>query len=344
MRRTALESVTPGSGGTRSAPPSTARQRSASPACTSAAARTSAARRTSPGCWPSSTASSGSATGASSTPWTRPAAWARPARPATCSSTAPWAATPRACRAYADADSSGHSYLDAEQVARTCWPAPGRACRPASTRSATPRCRPSSTDRPRLRRRSARDALRAARHRVEHVEMVSADQIATLAAFGVVGERAAGVRRPLGRRAGDVRQAPRPGARARHEPVRGDGGRRRRPGPRLGQPGHAARPLGNGARRGAPPDTGQRVCRPGRRSPRTPGAAGWRPARTRRGSWSPARRPASPCGRSRELVGTRTGPDLAGPDPAGLTASPCYAPCQGRSSPGRAGCRRRTPR
>ncbi len=87
---------------------------------------------------------------------------------------------------YADHDGSGHPYLDATQVARhiiTCTraglQAGFHAIGDAALQAVTDGFEGAAAE-------VGQDALRAARHRVEHVEMVSAAQIGVLASYGVV--------------------------------------------------------------------------------------------------------------------------------------------------------------
>ena len=178
----------------------------------------------------------------------------------TCSATAPSARTPPRCSApYTDRpDTAGTLRFDTGAAGRPRarlhrWP----ASRPASTASATPPSPRCSTRSAPSSPSSARPAVRACRHRLEHVEMVdrrgdrrgcatwamvASVQPAFDAAWGgdagMYVERL-GVERALA-----------------DQPVRRPGRRRRRPRPRQRRPGHPARPVGRRARRRRPPDAG----------------------------------------------------------------------------------------
>jgi predicted amidohydrolase YtcJ len=87
---------------------------------------------------------------------------------------------------YADADGAGHAYLDAGQVAghvvactRAGLQAGFHAIGDAALQAVADGLRQAAD-------LLGEDALRAARHRVEHVEMVTAEQVATFAALGIV--------------------------------------------------------------------------------------------------------------------------------------------------------------
>jgi predicted amidohydrolase YtcJ len=88
--------------------------------------------------------------------------------------------------AYVDEPTSGHAYLDAEQVARHVV-----ACTRAGLQGGFHAIGDAAVGAVVAGLRRAADELgtapvRAARHRIEHAEMVSADQIAVLAELGVV--------------------------------------------------------------------------------------------------------------------------------------------------------------
>ena len=134
-------------------------------------------------------------------------------------------------------------------------PAPG--CRPASTASATTRSRPRSRacgGPPQTLGAEPRSAR--ARHRLEHVEMVAAARPRDPGRARRGGQRAAGVRRRVGRPGRAVRATARPGPGAADEPVRHAAPRRRacspsaptrrsprsRAGPWSGTPSGTARP------------------------------------------------------------------------------------------------------
>ena len=107
----------------------------------------------------------------------------------------------------------------------TSAPAPSAASAAGSTASATPGWPPRSRACAASRTSWATAAVRAARHRLEHVEMVAAADLPVLARLGRHGERAARVRRRLGRPGRALRQ--RVGrARDDDEPVRLDAPRR----------------------------------------------------------------------------------------------------------------------
>ena len=177
----------------------------------------------------------------------------------------------------------------------TSWPAPEPASRPASTSSATgpwPRSSPASGPRP---TRSARAAIvrRPAPARARR-DGRRRGRSRTLARARRRREHAADVRRAAG--AAPTRCTPSasaPSAAAADEPVRRDAPRRGRAGLRLGHPGHAVRALGRGPGRGlAPRPTTERIDRRGRRSTRTPAAAGAPPGATT-AACSPLGAPAS---------------------------------------------------
>ena len=142
----------------------------------------------------------------------------------------------------------------------TSSPAPGRGCRRVSTSSATRASTSCSRVCARPRRWSVSRAMRAARHRLEHVEMLDD------AGAGGPGRRSVSTRAcsrcsTPGGAAPTACTPQRLGAEPGHghEPVRRPRLRRRPPGARLGLPGDAVRPVGGRARLRLPPPTGQRI-------------------------------------------------------------------------------------
>ena len=87
--------------------------------------------------------------------------------------------------------------------------------------------------------RCGRDAVIAARHRLEHVEMITPELVDDMARLRCRGVRAAALRRVLGRGRRDVRGPPGCRAGENHEPVRCYGQGRCGPGVGLGLAGHA---------------------------------------------------------------------------------------------------------
>ncbi len=96
------------------------------------------------------------------------------------------------------------------------------------------------------------EAVRSARHRLEHLEMVSTPPGDGLGPARRDRQRAADVRRAVGCPGRSLRPAPRRSSRG-HEPLRDDARDRRTPRVRVRQPGDAVRPLGRRSRRRAPP-------------------------------------------------------------------------------------------
>ena len=128
------------------------------------------------------------------------------------------------------------------------------------------------------------DRVRSARHRVEHVEMVSPEAVEVLARLGVVASVQPAFDRLWGGDGRDVRPAAGRRASTVPQPVRGHAPGRRRAGPRLGLTGHADRPVGRGARRCEPPHRRLTTRAWQRPSTRTPAAAGWPRTGTRKES------------------------------------------------------------
>ena len=93
---------------------------------------------------------------------------------------------------------------------RICAPAPKPASRRASTSSATPRSPPSSTRWSGSSTSFGAPAVARCGHRLEHLEMVTAEQAARLGAWGVHRQHAAELRCAVGRRGRHVRAASRP--------------------------------------------------------------------------------------------------------------------------------------
>ena len=122
--------------------------------------------------------------------------------------------------------------------------APAPACRPASTASATTRWPRPSPGCAGPRERSASAAIRAARHRLEHLEMVAAGDIADPGRARGGGQRAAGVRRRRGAGRGSSTSTAGRRAGADDEPVRHAAPRRRTAGLRHRRAGHPASPAG----------------------------------------------------------------------------------------------------
>ena len=190
--------------------------------------------------------------------------------------------TPALHAPYADAETSrpplprrrtGH--------ATTSSPAPAPASRPASTSSATapwPRSSPASA--------AAADPLGApaivqARHRLEHVEMASPAEMAALGELGVTASMQPMFDGYWGGADSLYAAAPRRRARPADEPLRLDEPRRASRWPSAPTP--RSRRSSPGAPSAPPPGTTPRPsgspC--GRRSTRTPAAAGARPGATR---------------------------------------------------------------
>ena len=144
----------------------------------------------------------------------------------------------------------GHGYVTAEQVAEHLHRLPPRTgCRAASTPSATPRSAPSWKVSRSPRQAVGVDALRAARHRVEHAEIMDKALIARFVEYGIFASDAARLRPALGRRAPDVRPAPRRGPQPGQQPDGADAPHRGRARLRLGLAGHPAGPVGQRAGR-----------------------------------------------------------------------------------------------
>lgn len=143
------------------------------------------------------------------------------------------------------------------------------------------------------------DRIRAARHRVEHAEMLTPETIAAFAELGLTASVQPAFDAAWGGPE-DVRRAPRRGAGRHPQPVRGAAARRSTAGLRLRQPGHPARPLGHRAGRRPPPHPGTPHLGPRRVHRAHPRRlAGRRP---RRRGPPGARRP----GRLRRLAHRRT--------------------------------------
>ena len=102
--------------------------------------------------------------------------------------------------AYADrADHRGHAYLTPEQIAEHVIACTERKSRPASTASATQASTTSPAGFELAAEKVGVQALVAARHRLEHVEMVDEATIATPRPVRRRRQRPADVRRAVGR-------------------------------------------------------------------------------------------------------------------------------------------------
>ena len=183
---------------------------------------------------------------------------------------------------YADADHAGHGYLDAAEVRDHVV-----ACTEAGLQAGFHAIGDGALDVvvagiDEAAERVGADRLRAARHRIEHVEMLAPEHLPVLARLGVVASVQPAFDRLWGGDVRHVRRAARPAARADAQPVRRDGRARHRAGVRVGLAGHAAGPVGQRPRGGPAPDAGLGP-RPGRRvrgaHPRR--LAGRRPGRRR---------------------------------------------------------------
>ena len=190
--------------------------------------------------------------------------------PPTCGSRTP---TPRAAAATATSASS----RSATTSRRAHWP----ASRAASTSSGTPVSTTVVAGIEAAADLVGADVVRRARHRLEHLEMVDAEGIARLVALGDHSERAARVRRPLGRGRGHVCRAAGARARAlRMNPFATMLAAGHDPRPRLGLPGHPVRAVGGGPGLRQPPRPPTSASPPGRPSSPTPVAAGAPPGST----------------------------------------------------------------
>ncbi len=95
--------------------------------------------------------------------------------------------TAHLCTPYAGDDRAGGTPTCRRRRWPGTWPpAPGPDCRPASTRSATPPSRRCSTAWSAAAARGRAEAVRAARHRIEHAEMLDGPLIARMARHGLV--------------------------------------------------------------------------------------------------------------------------------------------------------------
>ena len=178
---------------------------------------------------------------------TRPRAGLPRERPATWSPTARWARGPRRCATpYADRRPSGHAYLTADAGrASTCRRARERglqagfhAIGDAGARQRARRVRAGRG------RRGRGSSVVAARHRIEHVEMLDAAAMATFAGLGVVASVQPAFDAPLGRPGRDVRRTARRTSGAAMNPYGALARRRGDARVRLGHPGHPARTRG----------------------------------------------------------------------------------------------------
>ena len=256
-------------------------------------------------CWswpPRSPARTSSATGARpprSAASTGPGSSAPGAPPATCSPTARSARTPRRCATRTPTPThTGHGYLDAAEVRDHVV-----ACTEAGLQAGFHAIGDGALDAvvagiDEAAERLGADRLRAARHRIEHVEMLAPEHLPVLARLGVVASVQPAFDRLWGGESGMYAERLGLPRALSLNPFAAMAASRHRAGARVGLAGHAAGPVGQRPRRGPAPD--RRIgARPGRRVRRAhPGRlAGRRPGR-RRGGDAPARRPRSPSGTS----------------------------------------------
>ncbi len=182
--------------------------------------------------------------------------------------------------AYADrADHRGHAYLTPEQIAEHVI-----ACTERNVQAGFHCIGDQALDNiargfELAAEKVGAQALVAARHRLEHVEMVDEATIATLCPLRRRRQRPTDVRRAVGRPGRHVRRARRRPV-AGHEPLRVARPRRRRTRVRLGLAGHRARWLGGRPSGRLPSREVRSGSQCGPRSRHTPVVAGERPAST----------------------------------------------------------------